>query len=962
MLGPIFEAEANARNAQAAVATPRKRRNANQPEDAPTPKRTRSALDNVDNQPASSMPRHIGGLLSAVVPDEAISQPASPSSGALPSPPADPEPLASLLPGKSKSKSLLNGIRDATPAAEESEAEEDDTMPAVPNGATEPDKHGVRLIQKRGRGNDTPNNRIMVPNLYEYEPHEIGFRDSTNDKSRGATKAKRRNLLNKPNSNAMFFDRIVGGYDATGYSDDELDQEMVKKYNLHPEHGFFLNSSINEADPARPFVDGHSPTVFITDDGKAIHTSRSVRVSKAEEPFKKMQLRGMMAAFMEEQGIDEKELHDPEIEKLIQERDARRAEREEQEHRAWVRQGQQVFDANIQALLDADAHLDASLQSEPVARRTRGRNQQESQSLSPVVSRPATMSRPYDAVRDSFGGSDLPPAASMTSLPVDNSASTGLSLLADVALNNYQNAETRPSRAAVTSEAQPNPTHPSTAHEMQQILIQMPEPVRPKQLRDPSELEQNEAMIVDYPDPDNEFVPRQLTFPAQYLARDPSYMLQPPQAFQEQRPGPQGQLAHPESFAYREAGPQLQASQHYAGQQSTQPYPYGDREASYEQQSQFRRQSQLSQPAEEPYAPAPPRPNVEDVALLDPQLFEDGQPPASSQLQAPQPEQAKPQSEKPAGVLQQPHTSFFQTALNSPDTPTAPSHPQALASYEDRPQTYQPPAPSMGSTSRPSQVTEGSPPRLPFSNPNGTEAQPLPALRPVHRASGPLMAPNSMNSQGPQHILMTPNVPLQETYPQPPSQGYSYPEPAYSVNGYGPDHPIMSTEQDSRAGYIAQPTMHSSQQPPPGYPAQPSFHPQAPSQYDNPQQGPLGQLVQSPPPYGHSSRTVSPSPGRRSSTSRNKQQQQQQQQPGYREIKPAPRQAETWEGNGGELRTLLYNPYEGIRDYHATAPPPSHGPTQIRGWTHNTQANRKSRGKNSTDSQVDPSLGRDEKK
>lgn len=77
----------------------------------------------------------------------------------------------------------------------------------------------------------------------------------------------------------------------------------------------------------------------------------------------------------------------------------------------------------------------------------------------------------------------------------------------------------------------------------------------------------------------------------------------------------------------------------------------------------------------------------------------------------------------------------------------------------------------------------------------------------------------------------------------------------------------------------------------------------------------------------------------------------------YREIKPTPQQAEAWDSNGSELRTLMYNPYEGIRDYSATASPPSHGPTQIRGWTHTT-GSRKSRDKKSTNSAADPSPAR----
>lgn len=929
-------------NKSKALRTPSKRKLTGQLlEDHATPKRPVSSLD---DKTGTAIPRHIGGLLSAVAPDEPVSRPPSPSpdeDADAPSPPANDR--ATTGRGK-KRKPQPAAMRANSTDAEESDAEEDDMLPPIPNGASDPDEYGVRLVNKRARVNDMPNNRIMLPPLYEFESHEIGFRDSTNDKSRGATKAKRRKFLNQPNSGSMFFDRNLCSYDATQYADGELDQETVAKHGLHAKYGLFLNQSVNESEPPRPYESGWKPTVFVSDTGKVLHTSRSIPAAKAEEAYKKLLLKEMIRKFVEKEGLAEEDLNDPETERLIRERDDKRRQLERQEEAAQVEQDEQMGAVNIGMLLDAAVTSEAQEAQQP-----------QRQSVSPAVSRPSTMSRPYDAVRDVFGGSGLPPASS-TAPPVDNSAAMDLLSLADIALRDAEG----PIAQAPAAETR------------QQIPIQMPEPVRPKQLRDPSDLEQGDHPLVVYPDPDNEFIPRQLAYPEHFISRDQVYAVQPPLAYQE-RTVQQSPLAHPESFSYREPGATyeqqhtrqfMQPPQPYLGQQGPQqplgppdPYGYGEPEHAFEQ-PQLRRSSQVSLRSEDQYAP--PRPNTEDVALLDPQLFEGGQRPGLSQLQAPQPEQTSLQAPQPSGVLQQPQNSFFQTALNSPRTPTAHDHLQAT-DLHDPPPIHQQSGPPLGPSSRPPLAAEGSPRRTPFSNPNGADAQPLPPLRPLHRGSGSLMAPAAQGSQPPQRIRMMLNEP-QDPYPPSQPSAHAYMDQGYPPNGYSPDQPIMSTEQGPRPGYMAQPAMHPLQQPgPAGYPVQQSYPPpgpagsQAPLQFDNPLSGPPGQIMQSPPPYGPNGQAISPSPGRSnsiSSTRNNKP---------YREIKPAPRSSESWETNGSELRTLIYNPYEGIRDYSATAPPPSHGPTQIRGWTHTT-GTRKSRGKNSTDSQVDPSLGREQKK
>jgi hypothetical protein len=43
----------------------------------------------------------------------------------------------------------------------------------------------------------------------------------------------------------------------------------------------------------------------------------------------------------------------------------------------------------------------------------------------------------------------------------------------------------------------------------------------------------------------------------------------------------------------------------------------------------------------------------------------------------------------------------------------------------------------------------------------------------------------------------------------------------------------------------------------------------------------------------------------------------------------------SYSGAGHELRTVQFDYREAIKDYTPVEAPPRHGPTQIRGWTHN---------------------------
>ncbi|KAL2017700.1 hypothetical protein VTK56DRAFT_1860 [Thermocarpiscus australiensis] len=275
-----------------------KRKAEGQPEGQPAPKMAATAKD---DDAVPQMARHPAGLLGAVeaLPETAAASPDSSAEVVEPAEEAAAEPS------------------DDQPRTSGAETPLDGPELPLPRAVTDPDEFGVRLIARRPTRMDVPNNRIMVPNLFDWDDLDIGFRDSSNCAQKGATKQRRGKYLGKPGSNYMFIDRRVGIWDST-LAAGEFDEELVKKHNLHPTLGIFLPNSVNEQEPPKPLVTGWKPVVFVPPSGKPIHTSRSVHpammdkmVQKVEDRFEVAQL---LRKFCQKDGISPEEIApDPEL-------------------------------------------------------------------------------------------------------------------------------------------------------------------------------------------------------------------------------------------------------------------------------------------------------------------------------------------------------------------------------------------------------------------------------------------------------------------------------------------------------------------------------------------------------------------------------------------------------------------------------------------------------------------------
>ncbi|KAH7037741.1 uncharacterized protein B0I36DRAFT_345815 [Microdochium trichocladiopsis] len=350
-----------------------KRKAEDQAEGAPDLKKPNIKGENGDES-ATPRVRHIGGLLSASSAFDAEQD------SNAPSPPA-------LYDGQS-------------PSSDQKSDESKKDMPDLPNGASEPDARGVRTVTRRSH---KANNRLIIPPLFEFDDDMIGYRDSTNDSTRKATRATRGRFLNTPNSGTWHIDQTIGGVNCLDYEDDALDQELVRKHNLHSKYGIFLPDSRNDSEPPEEHVDGTRPVVVITPDGSTLHASRTVRAmimdQALEADAKKDKMSHLLEAFCVAEEVDPDSIVSDEMrerDRQLQERLASvpldlESNTEEGVTTPMPTQEEEDFAReSIAQLLQASHVAEAERPVQPPAQRS---------------------SRPYDAVRDIFAASEPSPPA-----------------------------------------------------------------------------------------------------------------------------------------------------------------------------------------------------------------------------------------------------------------------------------------------------------------------------------------------------------------------------------------------------------------------------------------------------------------------------------------------------------------------------------------------------------------------
>lgn len=237
-----------------------KRRAQDQPDGQPTPKK--STRSNYDSQLLPAAPiAPAKGLLATEMEAQTEGAPAEEDSA-----PASPEPI-----------NLANGVTSAAVVKVNGKLSAREKSPSLPKNIAEPDEYGCRMYNQRPSMREKGiSSRLLAPRLFWFNDWDIGFRDSSNDSTKGHTRAKRGKYLDTPNSNGMHFDYWCNGYDFSSTRPSDFDQDVVKRHGLHPKYGIFLPTSTNEQGPSTPFVMPGKPVVYIAQpSGRISHASRS---------------------------------------------------------------------------------------------------------------------------------------------------------------------------------------------------------------------------------------------------------------------------------------------------------------------------------------------------------------------------------------------------------------------------------------------------------------------------------------------------------------------------------------------------------------------------------------------------------------------------------------------------------------------------------------------------------------
>lgn len=835
-----------------------KRKAVGEPEGQPDAKR--QGLLGLDDD----IPRRTSALMSAND-DVAESRSATPGEGEQPEPAAKPTRAA-----RGKAPKPIWTTTDGTVVEEKDEqlldVEEVNGLP-LPKGASLPDEHGVRTITK-SRKVEYANNRIMAPVAVPFEDWQIGYRDSSNNPLKGATRARRKEYLGQPNSNAAYYDRRVANYNSVLQTAADYDQDLVKKHNLHPTLGLFMPNSVNIQEyPVEKDLQQYKPVVQVGPRGQIFHSSRSVPRHRLDLEAKKLEkrerLKSSVAGFLRRDNIPEEEVAPP---KQIVQR-----------HREDVLIARAIdpdtlpVPAEMPPSPESDVEQQEEVAIEAAVEHLRGIAEllnaadfvASEENAAKMVSNTNAhkSSRPYDAIRDVFT-ENAPVAAPAPATPAQPPTGNtfNLSLLAEVA----EEAE----RAEKTLKDE----------ELQRAELQR------------AELEEVE------------------------LARQEGIRMDAQIAERERQDLERQQIERQEA-----------------------------ERAEFERQ-EYQRQELERQQAQRAEYPPPPPPHVAgpvESSVMDPRVFPHDAPrnnmqmasaePPQSQYQEPPPSQYQeppPVSQYPEPPIYHAYDSAPQWHREGPVQPAEPTRGNDFLRTALNPQSpppnysssYLPPQDYQFHHAHPTQVP-GQPQGGPFNNAASHRGN-LPALRPVRTFEDGTVAPDYQGSpaQSQHPSMMVSNNSY--NYPPPPPRPYH--------NGYAVDEQQMYQHQQpgpspARQLQPLQPMLA---------PAPPSFPPQSPDHgYTYPPLAPQpGAVVYQPAgPYN----PIAPHPMTPASLA-------QRGPPGsssrpYRKLEPAPAQAANKPRPGAqrpELRTVQFDYREGIKDYTPLEAPPSHGPSAIRGWSH----------------------------
>lgn len=296
--------------------------------------------------------------------------------------------------------------------------------PDPPKGLGDFDEQGLALMQRGPKAN----NRFAVKPTFQFDPLDIGFRDSTNDHAKIKNAPARGKYLDQPNTDNFFYDPLLWNYDARNQSKGDLDKALVAKFGVHPKYGLFVPNSRNPAAPSPSEMTDSHPVVFLTPSGETLHASRSyqavVTAKNVDEDILARKMTATLDALYESHtdlSMKARKRHEKEIPERYSGPSLGLIQREATEEASVSGSAEEstpppttpaaeaarvpagVFTPLVKAAIMASAEDASTQRTETPAR---------------------TVSRPYDAIRDVFTSSSPKPQAE----PAHN-----LAVLADVA-------------------------------------------------------------------------------------------------------------------------------------------------------------------------------------------------------------------------------------------------------------------------------------------------------------------------------------------------------------------------------------------------------------------------------------------------------------------------------------------------------------------------------------------------
>ncbi|KAL7960616.1 hypothetical protein V8C34DRAFT_302923 [Trichoderma compactum] len=844
-----------------------KRRAQDQPDGQPTPKKT--TRSNFDSQLLPAAPiAPAKGLLATEIEAHIEGAPAEEDSA-----PASPEPV--IIP---------NGATTSAVAKSNGKQSAREKSPPLPKNISEPDEHGCRMYNQRPSMKEKGiNSRLLAPRLFWFDDHDIGFRDSSNDSSKGHTRAKRGKYLDTPNSNGMHFDYWCNGYDYSNTRPSDFDQELVKKHGLHPKYGIFLPNSTNEPEPTMPFVMPGKPVVYIAEpSGRISHASRSFQRTinyrrVVDEPVR-VKMNAAMRRFCKMGDIPLEDIAVTEYLYTDEELRARSlgTAAMELESKPEVVETSPETDEQVVTEEESAESSQGGLAAMSVL--TYATAFVEAEENTRVVV-PAPKPARYDAIRDVF--TDSKPAGAPA---VETNNNLNLNFLAELC-----NVETRLQEPEGHTIKAPTPLMPMP------MPMPMPElesdmrtkredllPVAPLSHAPTSGQHAPIEPVGGYirnPQPQRELPPVQPAGPGHVAVSHPPHHAVPEPIAYQQPPPEQQSMVHappPRAMEYKQHPAPPLPPQAPPVQEQHQPYY-----SSYGYNVPEPRDIHMAsgRPIEPVYASS-------RMANYGPE----GPGPA------PAPAQAAPVP--PPG----PNTGYHRTYWPS-----------------QQPATQAPPPPPPQQPLPPQQqqhYSQAPPPRMPFShnpNPETLPPQPLPPLRPPRGRVQPVQDDMMRDP------MMRPAVHSMNNYYNPaPARSYHH--------GYPAAEPLAPMPSIGSERILPNPQQQQSYMGPSG----PGYAPQILSPtFGNPQ--PMsGPMAQSPPgtPQGlhgsmHRHRST---PSGSSDAGSGK----------YRKLQPAPVPAHRAWSNKPELKTIPYD----HKETGSLAALPSSGPTQIRGWNVNQPRKR----------------------